>query len=112
LAFFSFNVEPEFEFDQLMGAVFLRKKRAPADAFFESDGERRRCFMQGTHRRRRRARVTSFFELFTANIRNPRTRRAYARAARMANPASTPTTRLYERLAEEATLDKVERVLI
>jgi hypothetical protein len=30
----------------------------------------------------------------------------------MANPASTPTTRLYERLAEEATLDEVERVLI
>jgi hypothetical protein len=53
-----------------------------------------------------------FFELFTANNRNPRTRRAYARAARMANPASTPTTRLYERLAEEATLDKVERVPI
>jgi hypothetical protein len=30
----------------------------------------------------------------------------------MANPASTTTTRLYERRAEEATLNEVERVLI
>jgi integrase len=119
-----------------------------------------------------------FFEFFTANIRNPHTRRAYARAAveffdwleargvthitgsplpqanayamiqrraksagittrvgnhtfratgvtaylknggtleraaQMANHASTRTTQLYDRRAEEVTLDEVERVLI
>ena len=34
------------------------------------------------------------------------------RAARMANHASTRTTQLYDRRAEEVTLDEVERVLI
>jgi len=33
-------------------------------------------------------------------------------AARMANHASTRTTQLYDRRAEEVTLDEVERVLI
>jgi len=89
-----------------------------------------------------------FFEFFTANIRNPHTRRAYAmiqrraksaaimtrvgnhtfratgvtaylknggtleRAAQMANHASTRTTQLYDRRAEEVTLDEVERILV
>ena len=34
------------------------------------------------------------------------------RAAQMANNASTRTTQLYDRRAEEVTLDEVERVLI
>jgi site-specific recombinase XerD len=34
------------------------------------------------------------------------------RAAQMANHASTCTTQLYDRRAEEVTLDEVERVLI
>ena len=34
------------------------------------------------------------------------------RAAQMANHASTRTTQLYDRRAEEVTLDEVERVLI
>ena len=34
------------------------------------------------------------------------------RAAQMANHASTRTTQLYDRSAEEVTLDEVERVLI
>jgi integrase len=34
------------------------------------------------------------------------------RAAQMANRASTRTTQLYDRRAEEVTLDEVERVLI
>jgi integrase len=34
------------------------------------------------------------------------------RAAQMANHASTRTTELYDRRAEEVTLDEVERVLI
>jgi hypothetical protein len=40
-------------------------------------------------------------EFFTANIRNPNTRRAYAR-----------TTQLYDRRVEEVTLDEVERILV
>jgi sugar/nucleoside kinase (ribokinase family) len=34
------------------------------------------------------------------------------KAAQMANHASTRTTQLYDRRAEEVTLDEVERVLI
>ena len=34
------------------------------------------------------------------------------RAAQMANHASTRTTQLYDRRADEVTLDEVERVLI
>ncbi|HEY8137118.1 MAG TPA: hypothetical protein VIF61_04705 [Methylocystis sp.] len=34
------------------------------------------------------------------------------RAARMANHASTRTTQLYDRRAEEVTLDEVERILV
>jgi site-specific recombinase XerD len=34
------------------------------------------------------------------------------RAAQMANHASTRTTQLYDRRAEEVTLDEIERVLI
>jgi integrase len=34
------------------------------------------------------------------------------RAAQMANHASTRTTRLYDRRAEEVTLDEVERILV
>jgi sugar/nucleoside kinase (ribokinase family) len=34
------------------------------------------------------------------------------KAARMANHASTRTTQLYDRRAEEVTLDEVERVVI
>jgi site-specific recombinase XerD len=34
------------------------------------------------------------------------------RAAQMANHASTRTTQLYDRRAEEVTLDEVERVMI
>ncbi|MGC1862785.1 MAG: integrase, partial [Methylocystis sp.] len=37
---------------------------------------------------------------------------ALERAAQMANHASTRTTQLYDRRAEEVTLDEVERVLI
>jgi hypothetical protein len=34
------------------------------------------------------------------------------RAAQMANHASTRTTQLYDRRAEEVTLDEVERILV
>ena len=34
------------------------------------------------------------------------------RAARMANHASTRTTQLYDRRAEEVTLDEVERIVV
>jgi hypothetical protein len=37
---------------------------------------------------------------------------ALEKAAQMANHASTRTTQLYDRRAEEVTLDEVERVLI
>jgi len=35
-----------------------------------------------------------------------------ARAAQMANHASTRSTQLYDRRAEEVTLDEVERILV
>jgi hypothetical protein len=75
-----------------------------------------------------------FREFFAGNIRNPYTRRAYARAAEeflglvrerrgavdrrraagtsMAYHASTRTTQLYDRRREELTPDKIERIAI
>ncbi|MGC2221828.1 MAG: tyrosine-type recombinase/integrase [Methylocella sp.] len=45
----------------------------------------------------------------TAYLKNGRT---LERAAQMANHASTRTTQLYDRRAEEVTLDEVERILV
>jgi site-specific recombinase XerD len=45
----------------------------------------------------------------TADLKNGGT---LEHAAQMANHASTRTTQLYDRRAEEVTLDEVERVLI
>ena len=45
----------------------------------------------------------------TAYLRNGGT---LERAVRMANHASTRTTQLYDRRAEEVTLDEVERILV
>jgi integrase len=45
----------------------------------------------------------------TAYLKNGGT---LGRAAQMANHASTRTTQLYDRRAEEVTLDEVERILV
>ena len=45
----------------------------------------------------------------TAYLKNDGT---LERAAQMANHASTRTTQLYDRRAEEVTLDEVERILV
>jgi hypothetical protein len=54
------------------------------------------------------------FAGFRASI--PRTHSASfvarVRAAQMANHASTRTTQLYDRRADEVTLDEVERILV
>jgi site-specific recombinase XerD len=45
----------------------------------------------------------------TADLKNGCT---LEKAARMANHASTRTTQLYDRCAEEVTLDEIERILV
>jgi site-specific recombinase XerD len=45
----------------------------------------------------------------TASLKNGGT---LEKAAQMANHASTRTTQLYDRRAEEVTLDEVERILV
>jgi hypothetical protein len=69
-----------------------------------------------------------FLEFFTANLRNPNTRQAYARAVgittfllnggtvekaqALAGHESPKTTKLYDRTNDGITLDEVERILI
>jgi hypothetical protein len=43
---------------------------------------------------------------------DPKNSGTLERAAQMANHASTRTTQLYDRRAEEVTLDEVERILV
>jgi sugar/nucleoside kinase (ribokinase family) len=47
--------------------------------------------------------------IVTAYLKNGGT---LEKAAQMANHASTRTTQLYDRRAEEVTLDEVERILV
>jgi hypothetical protein len=60
-----------------------------------------------------------YVEFFTANIRNPNTRRAYLtnggtleHAQSMAAHESPRTTKLYDRTKERLTQDEIERIVI